>query len=274
MQSRLPFITADPIFDRAVGMVWGAACGARVGEQPASSWPTCDDILVHLAASLIEHKRLAIDDVFRRLIRAWAQRAGRPAVVSAVGPTTQASTAAFVAGLAPICILRRTDRKAAQAEAAELAMQFGAGAAGGEALELMTIFLRFAVLGEGRALALAPLHWEGEDRVAHVAGGRSLPIEPKRDLVAAVDQARALALRQVSLTTAFTALASINAGQDAFILTGALIGALDGRQAFISDPGIDRTGTPSARMEQLVGELMSLHRHPVLKAGGTPACPS
>lgn len=271
MQSPLPFITTDPIFDRAVGMVWGAACGARVGEQPASSWPNCDDILVHLTASLIEHQALAIDDVFRRLIRAWAQRVGRPAVVSSVGPTSQASIAAFVAGLAPICILRRTDRRSAQADAAELAMHFGAGAAGGEALELMTIFLRLAVLGEGRGQALAPLHWEGEDRVARVAGGRSLPIETKRDLVAAVDQARALALRQVSLTTAFTTLASINAGQDAFILTGALIGALEGRQAFISDPTTDRTGTPSNRMEQLVRELMSLDRRPILEAGRTPA---
>lgn len=271
MQPKLPFITEDHIFDRAVGMVWGAACGARVGEQPASSWPNCDDILVHLTASLIEHQRLVIDDVFRRLIRAWAQRTGRPAVVSSVGPTTQASTMAFVAGLAPICILRRGNRRAAQAEAAELAMQFGAGTAGGEALELMTIFLRMAILGQGRGQALAPLHWEGEERVARVADGRSLPIETSRDLVAAVDQARTLALRQVSLTSAFTALASINAGQDAFILTGALIGALDGRQAFISDPRADRTGTPSAAMEQLVRELLTLDRHPFIEAGRAPA---
>jgi len=271
MQSGLPFITTDPIFDRAVGMVWGAACGARVGEQPSSSWPSCDDILVHLTASLIEHQRLVIDDVFRRLIRAWAQRTGRPAVVSSVGPTTQASTAAFVASLIPICILRRTNRRAAQAETAELAMHFGAGAAGGEALELMSIFLRLAILGQGRGKALAPFQWEGEEHVARVADGRSLPIETSRDLVAAADQARTLALRWVSLTTAFTALASINAGQDAFILTGALIGALDGRQAFITDPRGDRTGTPSAAMEQLVRELLTLERHPFLEAGRAPA---
>lgn len=267
----LPFISTDPIFDRAVGMVWGAACGARIGTEPASSWPSCDDVLIHLSASLVEHQRLVIDDVLRRLIRAWAQRAGRPTEVNVVGETTATSTAAFVAGLAPICIHRRTNRKVAQAEVAELAMQFGAGATGGEALELMSIFLRLALLGEGRGSALAPLHWEGDRRVARVADGRSLPIETKRDLAAAVDQARTLALRRVSLTTGFTALASINAGQDAFILTGALIGALDGRQAFISDPAADRNGTPSAKMERLVSELMSVDRPSLLEAEKAPA---
>lgn len=267
----LPFISAAPAFDRAVGMVWGAACGARIGGRPTASWPSCDDMLVHLSESLIEHQRLAIDDVLRRLIRAWAQRAGRPAAVSVVGETTRASTAAFVAGLAPICIHRRTNRKAAQAEVAELAMQFGAGAAGGEALELMSIFLRLAILGEGRGRALATLHWEGDHRVARVAAGQSLPIETQRDLVAAVDQARTLALRRVSLTTGFTALASIHAGQDAFILTGALIGALEGRRAFINDPAADRIGTPSARLERLVEDLLSRNRQPFLEAGKAPA---
>ena len=153
-------------------------------------------------------------------------------------------------------------------------MHFAAGGAGGEALELMSIFLRLAVLGEGRGKALAPVHWAGNPRVACVAEGLSLPIETTRDLAAAVDQARTLGLRRVSLTTAFTALASIRAGQDAFILTGALIGALEGRQAFITDPATDRAGTPSARMEQLMRDLMAIDHCGHRDAGRVPRWPS
>lgn len=270
----LPFITIDPTRDRAVGMVWGAACGARVGQKPTSAWPSSDDMLIHLSESLIKHQRLAIDDVLHRLIRAWSQKAGRPTLVQGVSKTTHASTGAFVAGLAPICILRRTNRIAAQAEVAELAMQFAVGQAGGEALELMSIFLRLAIMGQGRDEALAPLHWEGDVRVARVAGGHSLPIETSRDLVAAVDQARTLALRRASLTTAFTALASINADQGAFILTGALIGGLEGRSAFLTDLHADRADTPSARLESLVGALFALDRRATAKIREASSWPS
>lgn len=267
------FIRGDPIGDRAVGMVWGAACGARVGQQPTSAWPSSDDVLLHLSESLIDHQKLDMDDVMRRLIRAWALRAGRPAAVEGFGETTHVSTAAFVAGLAPICILRRTDRKAAQAEVAGLAMQFAVGAAGGEALELMSVFLRLAILGQGRAEALASLRWEGDPRVSRVAAGHSLPIDTRRDLVAAVDQARTLGLRCVSLTTAFAALASIQAGQSAYILTGALIGAFEGRGAFLTDLHMNRTGTPSARLERLVNGLFALD-HSKAKAGKASSWPS
>lgn len=260
MQSPLTFMADDPVFDRAVGMVWGAACGARVGQQPTSSWPTCDDVLLHLSASLVDHRRLAIDDVLRRLIRAWAQRAGRPVDVSVVGPTTRASTAGFVAGLAPLCIFHRSDRRAAQGEVAELAMHFGASQAGGEGLELMSTYLRLAILGKDRSSALSPIHWEGHHRVAEVAEGRSLPLDSERDLVAAVDQARALALSRTPLTQAFMGLAAVNADQSAFILTGALIGAFDGRQEFLADHRGARTGTPSTRMEGLVRDLMAAGR--------------
>lgn len=260
------FSDADWVRDRAIGMVWGAACGARVGHKPTSAWPSSDDVLLHLSESLIEHQQLVIDDVVRRLIRAWAERAGRPAVVQGLGATSHASTAAFVAGLAPICILRRTNRKAAQVEVAKLALQFSVGATNGEALELMSIFLRLAVLGQERSAALAPLHWVGDLRVNCVAAGQSLPVDTRRDLAAAVDQARTLALRRVSLTAAFTALSAIQAGQAAFILAGALIGALDGRGAFLNDLNLNRTNTPSARMERLVDGLLALE-HSEAKAG-------
>lgn len=268
----VPFMEADPVRDRAVGLVWGAACGARVSQEPASAWPTAQDMLVQVGGSLVECRRLSVDDVLRRLIRAWSQRAGRPAVVQGLCGTTHASTAGFVAGLAPICIHRRHDRKAAQAEVADLAMQFAAGAAGGEALELVSMYMRLVLLGQDRRQALAPLDWEGDARVARVAAGQSLPLNTRRDLVAAVDQARALALRCVSLETAFAALATVGAAKAAFILTGALIGALDGQSAFAIDPQADRAYTPSAELERLVDDLLALDHRP--EPGKTSSWPS
>lgn len=251
------FIEADPIRDRALGMIWGAACGARVGQQ-GSSWPSSDDMLSHLSESLIHNRSFDTQDMLRRLIRAWALRAGRPNLAGVTERTTRSSAVGFVAGLVPISILHRTDRMAAQAGAAELAMTFGAFQAEGEVLELMTRLLRHALLGQARAQALAPMSWEGDPRVARVAAGQSLPIETRRDLVAAVDQARGVALRRIPAAAAFMALASVNASEAAFILGGALIGALDGSRAFLPDPQSSRVGTPSARLECLVDQLLVL----------------
>lgn len=253
------FIEADPTRDRALGMIWGAACGARAGHQ-GSSWPSADDMLTHLSESLIQHPSFDIQDVLRRLIRAWAQRAGRPTLKTVTEPTTRASTVGFVAGLVPICIVDRTDRMGAQALAAELAMTFATHPAEGEALELMTRFLRLALLGQNRAQALQPLCWEGDPRVRRVAAGLSLPIETRSDLVAAVDQARGVAVRRIPVTAAFAALAAVNASEAAYILGGALIGALDGSRAFLASPYADRANTRSAALERLVDKLLVIDR--------------
>lgn len=266
------FIEADPTRDRALGMIWGAACGARAGHQ-GSSWPSGGDMLTHLSESLVQNPSFDIQDVLRRLIRAWAQRAGRPTLTSVTEPTTRGSTVGFVAGLVPICIVDRTDRMAAQARAAELAMTFGACPAEGEALELMTRFLRLALLGQNRAQVLQPLCWEGDPRVCRVAVGLSLPIETRTDLVAAIDQARGVAVRRIPASAAFAALAAVKASEAAYILGGALIGALDGSRAFLTGPYADRVNTRSATLERMVDQLLQIdrRRRPRLVLTGLPS---
>jgi hypothetical protein len=256
------FIEADLTRDRALGMVWGAACGVRAGYQ-GSSWPSGDDMLTHLSESLVQDPSFDIQDVLRRLIRAWAQRAGRPTLTSVTEPINRTSTVGFVAGLVPICIVNRTGGMAAQARAAELAMTFGALPAEGEALELMTRYLVLALLGLDRAQSLQPLSWEGGDpRVRRVAAGLSLPIETRRDLVAAIDQARGVAMRRIPMPAAFAALAVVNASEAAYILGGALIGALDGSRAFPAGPYADRVNTRSATLERIVDQLLVIdQRH-------------
>lgn len=250
------FVTAGPIRDRALGMIWGAACGARAADGLSSSWPDSDDMLTHLSESLLDREVFDPSDLMRRLIRSWCERAGRPQLVDPA--TTRPDAKAFVAGLIPISILRRGRQRMAQKEASELATAFQAGSAEGEALEVMTLFLRRALLGLTREDVLDPFDWEGDPRVGRVTSGKSLPIETHRDLVAAVDQTRGLAMRRIPIAAAFTALASVHASDAAFVLGGALIGAFDGAGAFVSDPHLDRRGTPSARLEHLVDRLLAV----------------
>jgi hypothetical protein len=113
------------------------------------------------------------------------------------------------------------------------------------------------------------LAWAGDARVASVCDGQSLPIDDPRDLVAAVDQARSLALADIALPIAFEALSRVQASRPAFILTAMLIAAFDGSLRR-PDVGAQAQSTaqassPTALLELIARQLLEHqsrpHRH-------------
>jgi len=261
------FLEEDPNRDRAVGLILGALHGARAAAEcdaASTDWPRADDVLLHLAESLVEHDELHTPDLLRRLITAWASRAGRGTLVGSVGARRQPGPAAdWVVGLAPICVAALDDQRGAQFAAAQLAKAFNASSAEGEALEVLSHFLGLAILTRDRRQALAPWEWLGDTRVGQMASGRSLPIATARDLVASVDQARCVTLCHVSFPTMLEALRSVAAPAATFMMTGMLLGALEGRLAFVGQPAIQ---VPT-RLEVAIDRLLHWTRIRVRRWG-------
>ncbi|MBB5772093.1 hypothetical protein HNP47_002097 [Brevundimonas vesicularis] len=236
MSTGFLFVAPDPILDRGKAMMVCAELAAREArcrKDAQRAWPTAEAILVHLGRSLIDLGEFDRSDLLRRLLGDWAARVGRPrlAVVGGRNGVARAmveAPAEWVAGLAPLALLHRTDRRAAQFDVAQMAQLFNCPSDQAEALEVFSIFLRRALSGESRDTVLQPLAWAGDARVAAVCDGQSLPIDDPRDLVAAVGQARSLALADIALPIAFEALSGVQASRPAFILTAMLIAAFDG----------------------------------------------
>lgn len=256
--SMLPlFLEMDPTRDRALGMVFGALHGAQAARRlapPAFDWPQAEDVLLHLSESLVERDELSPPDLVRRLVIAWAAQTGQPSLIRSVGSDPRPDRSmAWVAGLAPICARRQGDQRTAQFEAAQVAKTFNATVAEGEAMEICTVYLRRAMLTGDRQQALAPFEWAGDPRVGRLTAGDSLPMDTERDLVAAMDQARSVAMCHVSFPVVVEALVAARAEPAAFILAGMIFGALDGRALFLGSH-LQRT----ARLELAIDRL--LHR--------------
>lgn len=272
MGSGCLFAAPDPILDRGKAMMVCAqlaAREARCSRDDQRAWPTAEAVLVHLGRSLIDLGEFDRSDLLRRLLGDWAARVGQPrlAVVGGRDGAAQAiveAPAEWVAGLVPLALLHRTDRRAAQFGVAQMAQLFNCHGDQAEALEVFSIFLRRALSGESRDTVLQPLTWAGDVRVAAVCDGQSLPIDDPRDFVAAVDQARSLARANISLPIAFQALGSVQASRPAFILTGMLIAAFDGVAALSEMRGRSHTrgrdAGPTALLDLIVRQL--LERHP------------
>jgi len=277
MGSGFLFAAPDPMLDRGKAMMicaQAAACRARAGDGGRPAWPTAEAVLVHLGRSLIDLGEFDRSDLLRRLLGDWAAQAGRPrlAVIGGrdgVDHPTAEPCLEWVAGLAPLVLLHRNDRRAAQFAVTQMAQLFNCPADQTEALEVFSIFLRRALLGETCETVLQPLAWAGDARVAAVCDGQSLPIDDPRDLVAAVDQARALALAKVGLSIAFDALGRVNARRAAFILTATLIAAFDegcGRsEAEVQPQSQAHAASHSALLELIALRLLEprgrQHRH-------------
>lgn len=277
MSNGFLFAAPDPILDRGKAMMVCAelaAREARCSKDAQRAWPTAEAILVHLGRSLIDLGEFDRSDLLRRLLGDWAARVGRPrlAVVGGRDGAARAmveAPAEWVAGLVPLALLHRTDRRAAQFDVAQMAQLFNCPSDQSEALEVFSIFLRRALSGESRDTVLQPLAWAGDARVASVCDGQSLPIDDPRDLVAAVDQARSLALADIALPIAFEALSRVQASRPAFILTAMLIAAFDGSLRR-PDVGAQAQSTaqassPTALLELIARQLLEHqsrpHRH-------------
>ena len=258
------FPQGDPGRDRALGALLGAARGARearrfMGGTAAADWPDAQAVMIHTAHALLEAGTLAPADLLRRLLTDWAQGMGRPRLLRVTDPDRPQRTGhGFIAGLAVISILRRTDRRTAQQEAIHLAALLNASPAETEDLEVASIFIRRALLSGDPAHAFEPMEWEGDERVAAVSTGQSLPTDEPRDLVSALDQARTLILNTDSLTIAFDALVRVGASPAAFIMTGMFAGAVRGAAdlGFIANHP-DRHPTTTARLEAIGGQLLA-----------------
>ncbi|MBO9501507.1 hypothetical protein [Brevundimonas sp. A19_0] len=230
-----------------------------MGCTTAADWPDAQAVMIHTAHTLLETGTLAPADLLRRLLTDWAQGMGRPRLIRVTdGYRPQRTGHGFIAGLAVISILRKTDRRTAQQEAIHLAALLNASPAETEALEVASIFIRRALLSGDPAHTFEPMEWEGDDRVAAVSKGLSLPTDEPRDLVSALDQARTLVLNTDSLTIAFDALVRVGASPAAFIMTGMFAGAVRGAAdlGFIANHP-DRHPTTTARLEALGGQLMA-----------------
>lgn len=249
--------------DRALGLLHGAIQGARAARAFAGqvyepgAWVRAEAVVLHAGRALVETGRLEPHDLIRRLIRQWVSDLGRPwAVHRGEGQARGRGSGDWVAALGPSAIVHLMDRREAQVQAAELGKAFQAAPAEVEALELISVFVRRSLLTGRACLGLAPVHWEGDPRVAAVAAGESLPLNTERDLVSATDQAFTLAARRVHPATAFAALASVNASDPAFILTGMLIGASQGRCVFINAPAATRTDPRIADALDALGDAL------------------
>lgn len=261
------FLESDPTRDRALGMVIGAVHGAQAARRLAPGgldWPQAEDVLLHLSESLVELDELRPTDLVRRLVGAWAAQAGRPSLIRTVAAGYRPQTSsAWVAGLAPICCRRQGDQRTAQFEAAQLAKTFNAAPAEGEAMEVCSRYLRQAILTGDRKRALVAFDWAGDRRVRRLTEGRSLPLNPECDLVAALDQARAAALCHVAFPVVLEALVTVRAEPAALILAGMLVGALEGRAPFLNTGPTHQ----STRLELAIDRL--LHRAKQPRASNT-----
>jgi hypothetical protein len=258
------FPQGDPERDRALGALLGAARGAResrrlMGGAAAGDWPDAQTVMLHTGEVLLERGALEPGDLLRRLLSDWAQGMGRPRLLRVLEPERPRRTGhGFVAGLAPVTILRQGDRIRAQSEVVHLAALFNASSAESEAMEVAGVFMSLALLGIGAENALAPLDWLGDARVADVAAGRSRPTDEPRDFVSALDQARTLTLSEEDLAVGFDALVRVGAAPAAFILTGMLAGACRGATelGFLRGPA-DRHPTSTTRLEALAGRILA-----------------
>ena len=111
------FPQGDPGRDRALGALLGAARGARearrfMGGTTAADWPDAQAVMIHTAHTLLETGTLTPNDLLRRLLTDWAQGMGRPRLTRVTDPDRPQRTGhGFIAGLAVISILRKTDRR-------------------------------------------------------------------------------------------------------------------------------------------------------------------
>ena len=222
---------------RALGLLIGASAGAAAargrGDPAFLAWPDAETVLLHAARGCMEHGRFISQDLIRRLVADWATRHGPgESVLRTVSPLLPRQSSGFIAAIAPICLRARGRSRDTQRDLHALGMIFQQPAADVEALEVAGRFIGRALLGYSRGVVFEPMTWLGDERVAHVAAGESLDLSEQCGLVAAVDQARAAVCADVTWPVMIQALAAVDARPAAFILAGALAGALNGPKPF------------------------------------------
>lgn len=142
----------------------------------------------------------------------------------------------FIVAVAPVCLRTMGRSRDAQRDLHALALAFEQTPADVEALEVAGRFIGRALLGYGKRMVFEPITWIGDDHVAWVAGGGSLPKECRSGLASALAQARAVALRGSCWPVAARVLKAIRAEPSAFILAGMLFGAMYGPRSFVPLP--------------------------------------
>lgn len=217
-----------------LGTSAGASAAWDLGEHRSSECLDPQAVLIHAAQSCLGRRRFVTDDLIARLRWDETVRHGQDrGTLRSMEVSMPEASQTFIVAVAPVC-LRATGRsRDAQLDLHALGLAFQQTPADVEALEVAGRFIGRALLGYGKRTVFEPITWiGGDDQVAWVAGGGSLPKECRGGLASALAQARAVALRESRWPVAARVLKAIHTEPSAFVLAGMLLGAMYGPRSF------------------------------------------
>ena len=212
-----------------LGASAGASAAWSLEEHRFSECPNPQAVLVHAAQSCLKHRRFVANDLIFRL-RLHGQDRGSLRSMEVSMPKASQT---FIVAVAPVCLRTMGRSRDAQRDLHALGLAIQQPPADLEALEVTGRLIGRARLGYGKQTVFEPITWiGGDDHVAYVAGGGSLPKECRGSLASALAQARAISLRESRWPAAARALKAIHAEPPAFVLAGMLLGAMCGPRSF------------------------------------------
>lgn len=212
----------------------GASAARGLGEDRSSECPNPKAVLVHAAESCLKHQRFVANDLISRLRSDDTGRCGQDrGSLRSMQVSMPKASQTFIVAVAPICLRAMGRSRDAQQDLHGLGLAFQQTPADVEALEVTGRFIGRALLGYGKRTVFEPIAWiGGDDHVACVAGGGSLPKECRGSLASAIAQARAISLRESRWPVAARALKAACVEPSAFVLAGMLLGAMYGPRSF------------------------------------------
>jgi len=223
---------------RAEGLILGASAGASAAwnlrQHRSSECLNPQAVLVHAAQSCLKHRRFVANDLISRLRSDDTGLHGQDrGSLRSMEVSMPKASQTFIVAVAPVCLRTMGRSRSAQRDLHSLGLAFQQTPADVEALEVTGRFIGRALLGYGKGTVFEPITWiGGDDHVACVAGGGSLPKECRGSLASALAQARAISLRESRWPVAARTLKAIHAEPPAFVLAGMFLGAMYGPRSF------------------------------------------
>lgn len=234
-----------------LGTSAGASAAWDLGEHRSSECLDPQAVLIHAAQSCLGRRRFVTDDLIARLRSDETVRHGQDrGTLRSMEVSMPKASQTFIVAVAPVCLRARGRSRETQRDLHALGSAFRQTPADVEALEITGRFIGRALLGYEKGTVFEPITWiGGDDHVACVAGGGSLPKECRGSLASALAQARAISLRESRWPVAARALKAIHAEQPALVLAGMLLGAMYGPRSIAPLP-------PNARALAALAEAL------------------
>ncbi len=221
-----------------LGASAGASAAWSVRQHRSSERLNPQAALVHAAQSCLKHRCFVANDLISRLRSDDTGLHGEDrGSLRSMEVSMPKASQTFIVAVAPVCLRTMGRSRDAQRDLHSLGLAFQQTPADVEALEVTGRLIGRALLGYGKRTVFEPITWiGGDDHVACVAGGGSLPRECRGSLASALAQARAVVLRWSRWPVAAGALKAAHAEPSAFVLAGMLLGAMYGPRSFSPSP--------------------------------------